>query len=192
VLEERKFRRVGSNRNIKVDIRLIAATNKNLAAEISKGMFREDLYYRLCVFEIELPPLRERREDIPVLIDHFTQLHANRMGKIVERFSPEAIEILCDYDWPGNVRELANVVERAVIVAKNAIIGVEHLPSDFQSQAEPQIPFGQSFVEAVSNFKKRLLLKSLSESNQNKAEAARQLQISRTYLFRLLNQLGLK
>ncbi|UCE04811.1 MAG: sigma 54-interacting transcriptional regulator [bacterium] len=192
VLEERQIRRVGSNRNINVDIRLIAATNKNLLEEIDRGTFREDLYYRLSVFEINIPPLRVRREDIPFLIEHFIRKYADQMGKIIEGLTTEASEILINYDWPGNVRELANVVERAVIITKCPTIGVENLPSDFRKEFVSLIPTGETFEEAVNNFKKRIILKSLRETGNNKAEAARNLKISRAYLFRLLNQLGIK
>lgn len=191
-LEERKIRRVGSQRNIDISIRLIAATNKNLKEESKKGSFRSDLYYRLSVFEINLPPLREKRDDIPLLTKHFTQKYAAQMGKAVKGFSREAMEILCNYDWPGNIRELANVVERAVILTRDTVIGVEYLPPDLRGELEPQPVMGASFEEAMSNFKKNLILRSLRESNNNKAQAARQLKISRAYLFRLLNQLGLK
>ena len=191
-LEERKIRRVGSQRNIDISIRLIAATNKNLKEESKKGSFRSDLYYRLSVFEIHLPPLRERRDDIPHLTEHFTQKYAAQMGKAVQGFSREAMEILCNYDWPGNIRELANVVERAVILTKDTIIDMEYLPPDLRGEREPQPVTGVSFEDALNNFKKHLILRSLRESNNNKAQAARQLKISRAYLFRLLNQLGLK
>lgn len=190
VLEERQVRRVGSNRNIDVDIRLIAATNKNLKEEIDKKTFREDLYYRLCVFEIDLPPLRERKDDIPILMEYFMQKYADQMGKVIEGFSPEVTEILINYDWTGNIRELANVVERAVILSKGPTINVEHLPRDLRGDNEPTSTIDESFEEALNNFKKRLILKSLRESGNNKAEAARNLKISRAYLFRLLNQLG--
>lgn len=191
-LEERQIRRVGSQRNIDISIRLIAATNKNLKEESKKGNFRSDLYYRLSVFEIYLPPLRERREDIPPLTKHFTQKYAAQIGKAVERFSRQAMEIICNYDWPGNVRELANVVERAVILTKDVVIETECLPPDLRGEFEPQSVTGVSFEDALNNFKKNLILRALHESNNNKAQAARQLKISRAYLFRLLNQLGLK
>jgi len=191
-LEERKIRRVGSQRNIDISIRLIAATNKNLKEESKKGTFRADLYYRPSVFEINLPPLRERRDDIPLLTEHFTQKYATQMGKVVKGFSREAMEILCNYDWPGNIRELANVVERAVILTKDIVIEMEYLPPDLRGEFEPQLIMDVSFEEALNNFKKNLILRSLHKSNNNKAQAARQLNISRAYLFRLLNQLGLK
>ncbi|MEJ2627198.1 MAG: sigma-54-dependent Fis family transcriptional regulator, partial [bacterium] len=191
-LEERKIRRVGSQRNIDISIRLIAATNKNLKEESKKGTFRPDLYYRLSVFEINLPPLRERRDDIPLLTEHFTQKFAAQMGREVKGFSREAGEILCNYDWPGNIRELANVVERAVILTKDTIIDMKYLPPDLRGELEPQPVMGVSFEDALNKFKKNLILSSLRESKNNKAQAARLLKISRAYLFRLLKQLELK
>jgi len=191
-LEERKIRRVGGQRNIDLSIRLIAATNKNLKEESKKGTFRLDLYYRLTVLQINLPPLRERRDDIPLLTEHFTQKYAAQMGKEVKGFSREAMEILCNYEWPGNIRELANVVERAVILTKNLVIESEFLPPDLCETPEAQPVLEVAFEDALNNFKKNLILRSLRESNNNKAQAARQLHISRAYLFRLLNQLGLK
>ena len=191
-LEERKIRRVGSQRNIDISIRLITATNKNLKEESKKGTFRPDLFYRLSVFEINLPPLRERRDDITLLTEHFTQKYAAQMKKVVNGFSREAMEILCNYDWPGNIRELANVVERAVILTRDTVIEVEYLPLDLKGELEPRLIIDAPFEEALNNFKKNLILRSLRESNNNKAQAARQLNISRAYLFRLLNQLGLK
>lgn len=192
VLEERKIRRVGSNHNINVDIRIIAATNKNLKEEIKMNTFREDLYYRLSVFEFDLPPLRARREDISLLIEHFVQIYANRMGKVIQGFTPEAEETLINYDWTGNIRELANVVERAVILTKNPQISIESLSRGISRDSEPKIPIGETFEEAINNFKRRIILKALRDSGDNKAEAARNLKISRGYLFRLLNQLQIK
>jgi Nif-specific regulatory protein len=192
VLEERQIRRVGSNHNIHIDIRIIAATNKILKEQIKKATFREDLYYRLSVVEINLPPLRQRKADIPLLLDHFVNKYADQMGKIITGFTPEANEILINCEWKGNVRELANVVERAVILAQDQFIDVENLPPDFRGEPASQIPVGDSFEESISHFKKQLILNALQESGNNKAEAARNLKISRAYLFRLLNQLGIR
>ncbi len=160
VLEERKVRRVGSNQNIDIDIRLIAATNKNLKAEIEKGTFREDLYFRLAVFEIMLPPLREHQEDILLLLNHFTQKIAKEKEKTIQKFSVEANQILLHHNWQGNIRELANVVERAVILSDNEILSVECLPAYLRGKHEASIPIGESYEEALDNFKKRLILRS--------------------------------
>jgi Nif-specific regulatory protein len=192
VLEERQIRRVGSNHNIHIDIRIIAATNKNLKEKIKKGTFREDLYYRLSVIEINLPPLRQRKVDIPLLLDHFMNKYADQMGKVIKGFTPKASEILVNCECKGNVRELANVVERAVILTQGQLIGVENLPPEFREEPASFIPAGDSFEESINHFKKQLILNALQESENNKAEAARNLKISRAYLFRLLNQFGVK
>jgi two-component system NtrC family response regulator/two-component system response regulator HydG len=119
VLQERRFYRVGGTQEVEVDVRIIAATNKNLAEEVQQGRFREDLYYRLNVIEIKLPPLRERREDIPLLAEHFVQRISSELGKDVSGISAEALKVLIAYDWPGNVRELENVIERAIVTCRN-------------------------------------------------------------------------
>ena len=128
VLQEREFERVGSNVPIKIDMRVIAATNRDLAAEVEKGRFREDLYYRLNVIHIHMPPLRERKEDIPLLVEHFLDKYRYEPGAIPTTISEEALARLVDYDWPGNVRELENAIERAVVLACGNPIIVEHLP----------------------------------------------------------------
>jgi Nif-specific regulatory protein len=190
VLQERQIRRVGGNNNIDIDIRIIAATNKDLKAEIEKGKFREDLYYRLGVFQIDLPPLRDRKEDIPVLLEYFMHKVARQMGKIVMGFSPEVLTILENNEWPGNIRELANVVERAVILTKDPLIDIHCLPSDFCRELTSVEPPDRSFEACLNNYKKLLITNALKTSGNNKAEAARQLGVSRAYLFRLLKQFG--
>lgn len=191
VLQERQIRRVGGNTNITVDIRLIAATNKDLKSEIENGSFREDLFYRLGAFQIELPPLRERKQDIPLLLDFFMHSYARRMGKVVMGFSPEVIALLSNKAWPGNVRELANVVERAVILTKDPLIDVHCLPLDFRGElASPETTDG-SFETSVNNYKKLLIANALKASGNNKSQAARQLGLSRGYFFRLLKQFGM-
>jgi len=193
VLQERKVRRVGSNYNIEIDVRVIAATNKNLKEEIKQQNFREDLYYRLCVLEMRLPPLKERIEDIPLLIDYFAGKFADNSGKKKTGFTDEAIQALMNYDWPGNIRELANVVERSVIMSKDQKIGIEHLTPEIKPGESGMVyRQGDSFEKALENFKRHLIQKALKASRNNKAEAARNLKISKGYLFRLLNQLDLK
>ena len=191
VLQERQIRRVGGNNNINVDIRLIAATNKDLKAKIKNGSFREDLYYRLSVFQIKLPPLRDRKEDIPLLLDFFLQKFARNMSKLVLGFSPDVFTHLQNYDWPGNIRELINVVERAVILTKNPVIDRHCLPLDFQGELTAAKPVGGSFENALNNCKKLIIANALQASGNNKSEAAQQLGISRTYLYRLMEQFGL-
>jgi len=195
VLEERQIRRVGGNININVDIRLIAATNKDLLCEINKGNFRQDLYYRLNVFHIKLPPLRDRVEDISVLADFFMQKFARRMGKIVLGFTSEVLTFFQNNDWTGNIRELANVIERAVILTEKPIIDMSCLDVDFSGQViEAESLKGSShegsFETSMQNCRKILVMNALKASGNNKAEAARRLGISRTYLFQMLKQFG--
>ncbi|PWT83455.1 MAG: Fis family transcriptional regulator, partial [Acidobacteria bacterium] len=131
VLQEGEFERVGSSKTIKVDVRIIACTNRDLRLEVEKGNFREDLWYRLNVFPITTPPLRERRNDIPILIDHFARRFARKFGKLITAVSPDSMTSLCRYSWPGNVRELANVIERAVINSRGSVLRVR---DDFATQ----------------------------------------------------------
>ena len=138
VLQEGEFERVGDIRTVKVDTRIIAATNRDLLDEIDAGRFREDLYYRLNVVPIYLPPLRERREDVPVLVDLFLKRYADQNRREVRRVHPEAMRLLRDHDWPGNVRELQNYVERAVILGEGAELTVEHLPPQLRGEAAPR------------------------------------------------------
>jgi Nif-specific regulatory protein len=126
VLQEREFERIGSSKTIKVDVRLIAATNKNLQKAIEEGTFRDDLFYRLNVVPIELPPLRERLEDLPRLVDHFIKKYAGETGRTINKVQDDALQMLCDYEWKGNIRELENCIERAVILAEDDTIEARH------------------------------------------------------------------
>ncbi len=133
-LEERSFRRVGSTSSIKVDVQILAASNRNLTELIEKGEFREDLYYRLKVINIEIPPLREHPEDIPGLAGHFIKANNPKMGLNIENMTPAALDLLKKYSWPGNIRELRNVIERAMIFCDDATIDVQHLPEDVRGK----------------------------------------------------------
>ena len=143
MLQEREFERVGSNTPIKVDIRVIAATNRNLADEVKNGKFREDLYYRLNVIHIHMPPLRERKDDIPLLIEHFLVKFRHAAGAIPTAISEEALRRLVDHDWPGNVRELENAIERAVVLSRGNPITVEHLPFSEDRGAPERATFAE-------------------------------------------------
>src|SRR5256885_2372737 len=149
VLQERRFYRVGGTQEVKVDVRIIAATNKNLAEEVQQGRFRKDLYYRLNVIEIKLPPLRERREDIPLLAEHFVQRISSELGKDVSGISAEALKVLIAYDWPGNVRELENVVERAIVTCRNGSLEgaefswLESSGGQSKNWEVPDVPLGE-------------------------------------------------
>jgi DNA-binding NtrC family response regulator len=185
VLEEKEFTRVGGNEPIKVDVRVISATNKDLRKAIEKQEFREDLYYRLNVVNIELPPLRERKEDIPLLAEHFLNKFAAENRKEVTGFSPDAMELLLDYDWSGNVRELENAIERAVILAKDSFITVADLPQENL----PLIRLA-STGKNLKEVEKNHLLNVLREAGGNYSKAARILGISRMTLYNKAKEYG--
>lgn len=186
VLEEKEFTRVGGNELIKVDVRVVSATNKDLKKAIASGQFREDLYYRLNVVTIELPPLRERKEDIPLLAQHFLNKFALENRKKVTEFSPEAMDFLLSYDWPGNVRELENAVERAVILAKNSVIKVDDLPRPDVLVKRPVL--GNRTLREIE---KNHILGILEETRGNFSEAARILGISRMTLYNKVREYGI-
>jgi DNA-binding NtrC family response regulator len=191
VLQERSFERLGSNAKINVNIRLICATNRNLSEMVQQGKFREDLFYRLNVVQMHLPPLRERRDDISLLAQHFLQVSSEQFNKKVRRFSQPALHALEEYAWPGNVRELENAVQRAVVLSEGQTVDVWQLPGSVRTNpAEPVLT--RSYEEEVRQFKKRLLLRTLQECGWRKAESARTLGVARGYLHRLINQLELR
>lgn len=185
VLEEKEFTRVGGNEPIRVDVRVISATNKDLRKAIEKQEFREDLYYRLNVVNIELPPLRERKEDVPLLAEHFLNKFAADNRKEVTGFSPDALEFLLGYDWPGNVRELENAIERAVILAKDSIITVADLPQENLSLVR-LASTGKNLKEVEKNH----VLNVLRKAGGNYSEAARILGISRMTLYNKAKEYG--
>lgn len=181
VLQERTFERVGGATTITVDVRVIAATNKNLAEEVKNGRFREDLFYRLNVFPIVLPPLRERKEDIPLLAEHFMVKSSERIGLSPQGLSKEVLDCLQNYDWPGNVRELENVVERAMIMAEGEVITPAHLPSYLVSshQRRGLAPLDQT----LENIEKDFIIDALKKSNWVQSRAAKILGISERSLW---------
>ncbi|MCD6391116.1 MAG: sigma-54-dependent Fis family transcriptional regulator [Dehalococcoidia bacterium] len=179
VLEEKEFTRVGGNEPLRVDVRVISATNKDLRKAIEKQEFREDLYYRLNVVNIELPPLRERKEDIPLLAEHFLNKFASENRKEITGFSTDTVEFLLDYDWPGNVRELENAIERAVILAKDSIITIADLP---QKKISPAYSTAQR--KNLKEVEKEHILNILRETGENYSQAARILGISRMTLYK--------
>lgn len=188
VLQVRSFERLGSNNPVAVDIRLICATNRNLAEMVEKGEFREDLYYRLNVVPIHLPPLRERRDDILFLAHYFLREASRQFSRKVTRFSRLALHALEEHQWRGNVRELENAVQRAVVLAEGSTIEVWHLPAVMRKGFEHPSTV-HSYDEQVREFKRRLVLRTLQECNWRKAETARTLGMARGYLHRLINQL---
>ena len=178
VLQEREIERVGGSSVVRVDVRVIAATNRRLEEELAAGAFREDLYYRLNVFPIRIPPLRERKSDIVLLADHFTEKYAARNGKTVKRISSPAIDLLTSYHWPGNVRELENCIERAVILSTDMVIHSYHLPPSLQSAQSTRTEPTSTLEAALSRLEKELVVEALKISGGNRASAARRLGIT--------------
>ncbi|MDR3192351.1 MAG: sigma 54-interacting transcriptional regulator [Treponema sp.] len=178
VLQERELERVGGAETIKVDVRLIVATNRNLEEEVKAGRFREDLFYRLNVFPLHIPPLRERKSDIVLLADHFTGKYAEKNGKRIKRISSPAIDLLTSYSWPGNVRELENCVERAVILSNDQVIHSYNLPPSLQSAVSTNTEPTTTLDAALSRLEKEMIVESLKIAEGNMAAAARSLGIS--------------
>jgi two-component system nitrogen regulation response regulator NtrX len=192
VLEEQRFERVGSNQTLNVDVRVIAATNKNLEQEIARGAFRQDLFYRLNVIPFFVPPLRDRKEDIPVLARYFLGEFSSEYGKKTRELTDGAMEILLRYPWPGNVRELRNLVERLVIVCPQARIEPHHLPPElFRGVAEsPQQPYS-TLHEARSAYEREFILRKLQEHRWNMTQTASALGLERSHLYRKMKSLGI-
>jgi len=178
VLQEREIERIGGSSTVKVDVRVIAATNRNLEDELRAGQFREDLYYRLNVFPIRVPPLRERKSDIVLLADHFAEKYAERNGKLIRRISSPALDLLTSYHWPGNVRELENCIERAVILSTDKVIHSYHLPPSLQSAQSTNTEPTTTLDAALSRLEKELIIEALKIADGNMAAAARRLGIT--------------
>lgn len=200
ILQERKFERVGGSRTIEVDVRVIAATNKDLPKQIAAGLFREDLYYRLNVIPFHVPPLRERREDIPLLANHFLTFFCNKEGREVKSLSEAALAALASYSWPGNVRELKNLIERLVIMVPTRVIGREQLPQtivqphmDTVETAIPESVLASStFREARDEFEKEYLLLKLEENDWNISRTAEAIEMERSNLHRKIRSFGIE
>ena len=194
VLQEREFERVGGTVTIKVDLRLIAATNKNLEEAIEAGEFRQDLYYRLNVVSLEMPPLRERREDIMLLANYFADKYGVKCNRRLQGFSAEARACLTAYDWPGNVRELENAIERAVVLGTTDVILPEDLPEALLERATTPAPLqsGTGYHEAVVKTKKQIIPRAIEEAKGNYTEAAKLLGVHPNYLHRLIRNLNLR
>jgi Nif-specific regulatory protein len=178
VLQEREFERVGGIETLSLDVRLIAATNKDLERAIAEGTFREDLYYRLNVFTIFVPSLRERKPDILLLADHFVEKYAREHNKTVKRISTPAIDMLMSYHWPGNVRELENCIERAVVVCDDAVIHGHHLPPTLQTAEGSGTISASSLTSAVAALEREMIIDTLKTTRGNQARAAKLLQVS--------------
>jgi DNA-binding NtrC family response regulator len=188
VLQEREFERVGGTRTIKVDIRLIAASNRDLDQEVEAGRFRQDLFYRLNVVPLVLPPLRQRAEDIPLLAVHFATKAAEKHGRSRPELEPSLIEALLEYDWPGNVRELENLMERLVVLTRDGALSTDFLPEKMQRAPKRASASDETtFDGAVATLKRKLVVDALKAEHGNKVAAARRLGISRSYLHRLIS-----
>jgi two-component system response regulator AtoC len=192
-IQEREIERVGGTRPVKVDVRFIAATNVDLRRAMADGSFRDDLYYRLNVVQIAVPPLRERREDIPLLVEHFLAKYARLFGRPVTQVSPGALELLQQYHWPGNVRELENVIERSVALAADRVVQLADLPLDLalkpgRSAQDDRL----GFREALQEFERQLVLRALDQAHGNQTVAARRLGMHRNTLAAKLAQFGLR
>ena len=193
VLQEFEFEQVGGSKTFSVDARVILATNEDLSRAVAEGRFRQDLYYRVNVINIELPPLRERISDIPLLADHFLQRVVRETGKKVEGFTPQAMTALQAYRWTGNVRELQNVIERAVLLGKNRTIGVEDLPPSVLTAGPVSVePLGErTLKQALSNPERQIILDVLEAHHWNRQASAEALGINRTTLYKKMKRLGL-
>ncbi len=189
VLQERSFERLGSNTPLNTDVRVLCATHQDLEEMVQDGSFRMDLYFRLNVVQLRIPPLRERREDIPLLTQQFLRNYAKQFGKPAKRVSEAAMRALEEFSWPGNVRELENVVQRAVVLSEGKTVELSHLPEKIHNGiAQP--PAASQYEEAVQEFKRRLVLRALRDCKGNRTEAARLMGVTRGCLHRLLNQLS--
>jgi two-component system, NtrC family, response regulator AtoC len=209
-IQEQEFERVGGIRTLNVDVRLIAATNRDLKQLIAEGKFREDLYYRLAVVPIALPALRERREDVPLLVRHFIEKYDQRLGKKVEGIEDEALQLLMSYSWPGNIRELENLMERSVLFADGPLILASALPDSLREKGPAAAvpiaavgplgaiaaPSGASMKEIVrqaqAELEKELITRALEETGGNVTRSAKRLQISRKSLQVKMKELGLR
>jgi len=196
VLQEKCFEKVGSTRSIHVDVRIISATNKDLPVSIKKGLFREDLFYRLNVIPIKMPPLRNRKSDIPILADHFQEILARRLGSEKKEFSREALDLLIQYRWPGNVRELENIMERLAVLAEGKVIMPGDLPAmvsesscDQQQSVSDFMNSGMGFNESVEQYQRSLILYALEKTGWVKAKAAALLKLNRTTLVEKLKKM---
>lgn len=200
ILQERKFERVGGHRTIEVDVRVIAATNKDLHEEIRTGNFREDLYYRLNVLPFHVPPLRERIEDIPKLTSHFLEYFCRKEGRETKTLTPEALEDMIHYSWPGNVRELKNIIERLAIMTPENVISDKVLPAAISGRQQGvkgaglQSPITQAFTfrEAREEFEKEFLLQKLEENDWNVSRTAEAIEIERSNLHRKIKSFGIE
>jgi two-component system nitrogen regulation response regulator NtrX len=190
VIETQEFERVGGNRKMKVDVRIISATNKNLHEAIKNGLFREDLFFRLNVIPLTIPPLRERKGDIPLMVDYFLNVFAQQYGQKKKKISKGTLNALTNYDWPGNVRELKNMIERFVIMNPSEVIDIKYVPS--LKEAKMDYYGFKTMKEARDQFEKDFIIKKLQENNWNISKTAEDLEIERSNLHRKIKSLGIE
>ena len=187
VIQEHTYQPLGSTQPVKADVRIIAASNQNLKKLVTEGKFREDLYYRINVIRIELPPLRERKEDVPLLMEHFIERFNRLKPKQIDSIAPEVLAVLMNYDFPGNVRELENIAEHAFVLCRNSIISMNDLPENFKPQYEESIPAVNSFEDLEARF----LVEALKRNNWSRINTARELGIHKTTLWRKMKKYGI-
>jgi transcriptional regulator with PAS, ATPase and Fis domain len=195
VLQEREYRSLGSTRMLKADFRVITATNRPIAQALAENRLRSDLYYRINTFQIEVPPLRERKEDIPPLVNTFVQRFAGQLGKAEPTIAPEAFQKLLDYSWPGNVRELQNAIEYAVVLARNDMIGIKELPAEIQLPPALQTssaPVRRSGVASLNDIERDTILQALTQTHGNKKKAAELLGIQRPTLYNKMKRYAIE
>src|SRR5205823_3765423 len=198
VLQEREYRPLGSTRTMNADFRLIASTNRSIAQALSENRLRSDLYYRLNTFQIEVPPLRERRQDIPPLIALFLKQFAQQLGKPEPDIAPDAFQKLLDYSWPGNVRELQNAIEYAVVLTRQDLIGVKELPAEIQLPVVLQqtgrspVAAGRTGVQSLDDVERNTILQALAECHGNKKKAAELLGIQRPTLYNKMKRYAIE
>lgn len=192
LIQEKEIRRIGENKTRTVDVRFISATNKNLEKEIERGNFREDLYYRLKIISVELPPLRERKEDILYLLNHYVEKYCIEMKREQVFFSPQALELLLGYSWPGNVRELQNEIQRCLIFSgEKNLIKEEYLSSKINPKKESYSTSSYNFFRARAEFERRFLNQALARWNYNRVKTAEKIGLSRQGLFKLIKKLNI-
>lgn len=192
VLETKEVEKVGSNKTTKIDARIIAATNKNLEKEIEVGNFREDLYYRINVINIQLPPLRNRKDDLPILVNYFIESFNAKFKRNIKHFSSSAFDILMEFNWPGNIRELENVIEHCFVLCNSEIIQVEHLPKKLRQFDLQSVSTNlKSSLSNIQKFEKEVIINTLKKHNGNKAKTASELNIHPTTLWRKMKNLGI-
>jgi transcriptional regulator with PAS, ATPase and Fis domain len=196
VLQEREFERVGGGKTIRTDVRIVAASNQDLKQMAAERTFREDLFYRLNVIPVHVPPLRDRREDIPVLVNHFLRKYNKDFGRQVQGITAEALALLTHYHWPGNVRELENVIERLVVLSRHRILDIEDMPLDLKSVqgqlAHDLFTTGADLRQAKAEFERHYIVQTLERCGWNQTEAAKRLGIHRNTLLTKMDMLQIR